>query len=222
MGTKFTVLINTCDKCRFLWKNFSVLFNRYWDPLIKADKYFLSETLTDPTLEGFNWFTPGKIEWSEIVKFALDQISTPYILWLHEDFFLKRTIPFSKFEYYFDFIEKHKVKRFGIHENSRYYTTSIFINDILKFHPQSDYTISLQASIWDTQFLKENIKSKESPWGFETKGSQRINNNSLSDSIYFESQSLKWYDEAHHGGKLTHEYWDLVEKEQLTHTPKSF
>ena len=51
-----SVLIGTCDSYSPLWKNFDILFQRYWQ--LKTANYLVSETLTyDNDL--YKTITPG-------------------------------------------------------------------------------------------------------------------------------------------------------------------
>lgn len=214
MTDKFTILIGTCDKYSFLWKDFATLFNRYWDSNIKVRKYFLSETLSEE-IEGFEFITPGKVPYSDCIKNALDIIQTPYVLWLQDDYFLRKTINKEKFKYYFDFIEKNNVDRLGIKDDSKYYAKSKFIDEIWKIDPKSQYTISMQASIWNVSYFKKCLNSNETPWQFELDGTRRINNNNMSNNIYFELQNSPWYLEGMKKGKVTNDYHKIKEYEGL-------
>lgn len=214
MKYKFTILVGTCDKYSFIWDDFASLFNRYWDSNIKVDKYFLSET-ESKNIDGFRFFTPGKISYSDCLIYALNKIKTPYVLWLQDDYFLRKTIDNKKFKYYFDFIEKNNVDRFGIKDDSKYYTKSKFIDEIWKIDPKSQYTISMQASIWNVDYFKKCLKLNETPWQFELNGTSRINNNNMSNNLYFELQSSPWYLEAMKKGAMTDNYYKIKKIEKL-------
>lgn len=212
MIDKFTILIGTCDKYSFLWNDFVKLFNRYWDDTIKVKKYFLSETLSED-IEDFEFITPGKIPYSDCIKNALDIIQTPYVLWLQDDYFLRKKINKDMFEYYFNFIEENNVNRFGIKENSRYYNKTHVIDNVWKINQNSMYTISMQASIWEINFFKSCLISNESPWDFEIKGTKRLNKKK--HNIYFHLQETPWYIEGMKKGKMTSDYHKIKEIEKL-------
>lgn len=214
LNDKFTILVGTCDKYSFIWEEFSTLFNRYWDKDLNVKKYFLGETV-DKSIDGFGVLKPGKIPYSDCLSYGLNSVTTPYVLWLQDDYFLRKKINKEKFEYYFDFIEKNNVDRFGIKDDSKYYTKSHISDEIWKIDPKSQYTISMQASIWNVDYFKKCLKSNETPWQFELNGTPRINNNNMSNNIYFELQSSPWYLEAMKKGAMTDNYYKIKDIEKL-------
>lgn len=209
-----TLLVGTCDKYNFLWDKFCLLFNRYWDHSIDIPRYFLSETIEFSNY-GFKSFIPGKIPYSDCLKYALDRIDTAYILWLQDDYFLRKTILKSKFEYYMSFMQ-NGVDRFGIHGDSYLYSKSHLIDNIYRFHQYSLYTISMQASIWNKEFFKSCLISNgsENPWKFELNGTYRLNNTKF-HNIMFDKQETPWYNEAMNKGEFTSKYHEIIEQEGL-------
>ena len=209
-----TLLVGTCDKYNFLWNKFGLLFNRYWDHNIDIPRYLLSETL-EFNEHGFKSFLPGKIPYSDCLKYALDRIDTEYVLWLQDDYFLRKTISKSKFEYYMSFMQ-NGVNRFGIHHDSWLYTKSHLVNDIYKLDQNSLYSISMQASLWNKEFFRSCLITggSENPWQFEIDGSSRLNNSRL-HNVMFDRQEPPWYNEAMHQGGFTSEYHQIVEQEGL-------
>lgn len=209
----FTILIGTCDKYNYLWNDFVHLFNKYWDHSIECKKYFLSETIS-AEYEGFETFLPGKIPYSECIKFALDNISTDYVLWLQDDYLFRKTINKNQIDKYMDFITTFKVNRFGIHDDSTLYN-KIHIKDTLyKLFQYSMYTISMQASIWEKDFFRSCLIHGENPWEFEINGSARLNHQ-RSHYIYYDAQTTPWYVEAMRKGNRTEDYYIVKEIEGL-------
>jgi hypothetical protein len=208
-----TLLVGTCDKYNFLWKNFSILFDRYWDHSINISKYFLSETVSYNDY-GFKSILPGKIPYSDCLKYALKCVDTKYILWMQDDYFLQKTICKSQFQYYMNLIDIG-IDRFGIHDDSIYYSKYHIINNIYKLHQYSLYTISMQASIWNKEFFESCLISSgtETPWEFEVNGSQRLNNKN--HNIVFDKQETPWYKEAMRKGQFTTDYYSILESERL-------
>jgi hypothetical protein len=215
----FTILIGTCDKYSYLWNNFLKLFNKYWDDDIIVDKYFNSETLICKDNK-FKTFTPGKIPYSDCVKYGLNNITTPYVLWLQDDYFFRRKISKQTFKKYFEYIEKYNIDRLGICNMSKYYTTQKIEDNLYKFKQNSQYTISLQPSIWKTEFFKSCLPNgkKENPWQFEVDGSRRLNKKP--HNIYFIKQDSPWYLEAVHKGSFTTDYHKIIKQEKLKHNGK--
>ena len=207
-----SVIINSCDKYEFIWDKFFSLFNKYWDFNINAPIYFLTE---NKPINKHNIIplTPSTIPWSQAIKFALDNIQTKYVLWLQDDYFLRKTITQDKFSDYLDFIDYYNVDRFGIHDNSYLYSYEQ-CNNYNKLKQYSLYTISMQSSIWNTKFFKSCLNTEpETIWHFELNGTERLNQRQ--HNIYFDRQEPSWYKEALRMGKYTEDYYSICEQENI-------
>lgn len=195
-----TLLIGTCDKYSFLWPEFAEYFNKYWDIDIKINKYFVSETET-ADIPGFEFITPGKLSYSDCIKSALNNIDTKYVLWLQDDYFLQKTITAKEFKRLLDIAESYGLDRLGICEDSKYYTKHRVQDALYRLNQYSEYTVSMQASIWNRDFFRNALVSNESPWQFEVEGTRRVNKDK--HNIYISIQSQPWYQEAMRKGKYT-------------------
>jgi hypothetical protein len=213
----FTILIGSCDRYQFLWNNFTTLFNKYWDHSIEVEKYFISET-AQCNVDGFQTFNTNTNIYSDSLKYALDRVKTKYVLWLQDDYYFRKTVSRSKFEYYMNYIIENKVNRFGIHDDSQLYSKNHVVDNIYRFRQSSLYTISMQASIWDVEFFKYCLPSvnSETPWEFEVDGSRRINADDV-HNIQFEKQNFgdEWYLEAMRKGQFTDWYKQIIKDEGL-------
>jgi hypothetical protein len=209
-----TLLVGTCDKYQHIWKYFGELFERYWDKNIEIQKYFLSETKSFDDY-GFKSILPGNIPYSDCLKYALDIVDTKYILWMQDDYFLRKKIYKSKFNTYISLMD-YGVDRLGIHEDSYLYNKSYSANNFYRLHQFSLYTISMQASIWNKEFFKSCLipVGSENPWEFEINGSFRLNT-SRQHNIVFDKQQEPWYKEAMKKGKFTDDYYKILEEEKL-------
>jgi hypothetical protein len=155
-----------------LWNDFVELFNKYWDHNIECEKYFLTETTTKK-FDNFKWITAGPVPYSQCIKKACQVIEDDYILWLQDDYFLRKTIYKEEFDSYFKLIKSFNINRFGIHENSDAYDSFKIKNNLYKIDQLSAYGISMQASLWEKNFLESCLIDNEDPWEFELEGSIR-------------------------------------------------
>lgn len=218
MNNKFTILIGTCDKYQFLWNNFVTIFNKYWDNDIDVKKYFISET-NRSEIKGFEFLTPGKVPYSECIRYALDYVNTPYVLWLQDDYFLRKTISKEQFEAYFKLIENNSLDRFcpnRYRPHTKYYTLRHLFDNYFQMDQNSNYTISMQASIWNVDFFKSCLISDghETPWEFEVNGTTRLNK-TKTHKIFYEITEDYWYQEAMRKGNFTNEYNNIIQEEKL-------
>jgi hypothetical protein len=112
------------------------------------------------------------------------------------------------------FIKDNNVDRFGICEDKGLYSTSHIIAEIYRLNQNSQYTISMQASIWNKDFFLSCLDPVENPWQFEIKGSSRLN--SLKEhKIYQEIQDPPWYKECMTKGKYNQNYITIKTEEKL-------
>jgi hypothetical protein len=213
VSTDVILLIGTCDKYSFLWKEFVFLFNKYWDNNIKIEKYFMTETLVDDSIEGFKFIKNGKIPYSNCLINTLNQISTKYVLWMQDDYFLRRTIKKEMFDDYLKFVKENNVDRLGICEDSKYYSKKHINDNFFKLNKNSQYTISMQSSIWNTEFFKSCVIPNETPWMFEINGTKRLNRRN--HSTYIVTQNPPWYLEALRKGKYTDWYYKIKKEEKI-------
>lgn len=213
VNTDITLLIGTCDKYSFIWKEFIFYFNKYWDNDIEIEKYFMTETLVDDTIENFKFIKNGKIPYSNCLINTLNQISTKYILWMQDDYLLRRTLKKELFDDYLKFVKENNADRLGICEDSSLYSTHHISDNFFKFNQNSRFTISMQSSIWNAEFLKSCLIPNENPWQFEDNGSKRLNKRN--HNIYIVTQDPPWYSEALRQGQYTQWYHELKKEETL-------
>ena len=210
----FTILIGSCDKYHFLWNNFSYLFHKYWDKEIDVKKYIITQE-SDPKIAGIETVMVGDPTFGRGVKAAIDKIKPKNILWLQDDYFLRKTIDKNLFEKYYNLFEQLDAHRFGIHVNSGLYNTYHAQDNIFKIQRHSMYTISLQASLWKADFLYNTILDQEDPWQFEVEGTPRLNH-LMDHRIFFAAEDdPPWYLEAHNKGQHTTDYYNICKEEGL-------
>ena len=80
------VLVMSCDAYEDIWCAFYTLFNKYWKCPYKV--YFGSETKDNKN------FTTIKTQgsWTSRVRQTLEQLDTKYVIFLLDDFFLRKQV----------------------------------------------------------------------------------------------------------------------------------
>tara|TARA_R110002153_G_scaffold150596_1_gene302089 strand:- start:617 stop:1270 length:654 start_codon:yes stop_codon:yes gene_type:complete len=200
MKDKLTVLVNTCDKYEFLWPDFKNLFDKNFPTELNLDVCLLSQSKTSSLFN--KCFTPGPIEFSKAIEYALNKIDTPYILWLQDDYFFTDKLTGEEMQQYIDLCIGYKMDRLGICEDSKYYSHTKVLNEtnLYKFNLQSSYTLSLQASIFRKDWLINIVKGKDwTPWETELCGTLEINKINKQDKLsniymverYFYSEAMR-------------------------------
>lgn len=202
-----SIVVGSCDKYSFLWDKFTKRFNDYWNLDVELKKYLISETV-EFSGDTFETLKCEKVSYTECLKKSLENINTKYILWLQDDYFMVRTLHEQIILNCYELISNNEnIIRVGIQPNSKYYTTKNHSNNFLKLSKNSQYTISMQSSIWDREkmLLFLNDSPNESPWQFEINGSQRLNKTKY--DVFFYELKEDWYKEAMKKGKTTSEYY---------------
>lgn len=195
---QITVLIGSCDKYSFLWDEFYRAFSKYFLPDI--DVFLLSETKKHPYIPTIN---TGTTTWGKHVLKALEQIDTPYILWLQDDYFLIKPFDSDTLEYNLECCKNFNVDHLILDRIAKHYT---LIDEkhcgMIKMSDRSKYLTSLQASIFKRDFLVDNIKPNDTPWTFEVQGTKRVRDKGY--NVYI--QPMWWYLEVVDRGKYNDKY----------------
>lgn len=217
MKNKVSVLIGTCDAYSQFWKNFDILFNRYWN--VETDNIVVSET--KPLFSRYFKYKnilPGiNLPWGKRMLLGLDEINTEYVVFLLEDYYLTEEINENFIQEHLDILEKYNAQKimFDIKYPSNIYYLSKIEEELYEFKQNSPYLNSVQPSIWKVDFLKDALKPEYSPWEFELKGNYRTS--TLGAKILLKSRPSPVYFNFVRKGKKLSEGWEkLLELENLT------
>jgi hypothetical protein len=171
MDKKLAIVIQSCDKYNEAWQPFYELFFKYWVNC-SYKIYHISESLNPQTKDVF--FIPtGFYEWSKRLKIALNQLNEKYILLLLEDYFLIKEANESLIEKYLKILEDENaafIRIFPVPGPNTPYKNFTEIGAVI---PNSEYSLSTQATIWNRADLINFIDENENIWDFELMGSNR-------------------------------------------------
>ena len=173
------IVIQTCDKYRFLWESWRYYFIKYWDFLIPSNIYFCTEEELYPThmktVGRIINIRTGKGRWGKRLHRILDALPRDIdtIFYMQEDFWLHRTLPKHVFE--------SRLKTFLDWDMDAYRccAPSKHFKFIGKYPPylfsqDSPYLITHQASFWKKDFFRSCVLPHEDPWENEKKGTKRL------------------------------------------------
>jgi hypothetical protein len=181
------LLVHSCDRYAFLYKGFEYFFNRHWPLAIPCNYYFATEE-KPARVKGFTNILSGKGEWANRLAYLLiSQIKEEYILYLQEDMWLSEDVNEHFFTQLFALATESKWKQVKLHSSEVYKTTptaySIEGFVVSKVDNQaSDYLMSHQVTLWDKQFLLQQLVKNEHPWRNERRGTKRLKR--LNPDIY--------------------------------------
>lgn len=193
-----TVLVTSCDVYRDVEKPFLVLWRKYWSDC-PFKTVLLSETGAEEGFDRYVLTGKGKT-WSEMLVEALEQISTPYVLMLMNDYFLSERVNTAKF-----------LSR--LEEAKTYDAANLRLNpkppgrvrwkdsDLMEMPKNAAYSVTCQAGIWNREFLLGLARRTRSAWEFERHGSFMLEGESR-PLLVTRAKEFPFLDVVHKG------YWE--------------
>jgi hypothetical protein len=175
---KFSILIPSTDKYSELWEpNFTLLFKN-WPELLKQDQqvpmYLISNSKDSPHSR-VQAFKVGKEKsWSDNLLMLLDQIDSQYVLIWLDDYILTQPVNRDRLANIIDFMDVNHAAYIELIINPSLHDGTAIAHEGLMLRDKfGAYRTSLQACIWRKEALKWLLKSGESAWDFEIKGTLR-------------------------------------------------
>jgi hypothetical protein len=181
------LVVHTCDRYQFLYEGFSFFFSKYWDFNIDCNYYFVTEKEM-VSVAGFENVRSGSGEWSDRLRHTLTNIiKEDYVLYLQEDMWLNKKINATFFNQLFDLTAQNDWQQVKLHSSNVYQTaeSTVFIEgfNVAKVdNKASDYLMSHQVTLWNKDFLVQQLHRGEHPWRNERKGTKRLKQ--LNPSIF--------------------------------------
>ena len=187
MKSDISLLVGTCDSYFFLMEDFIKCYNLTWDDDIFQDKVVGSETYS-LEIDGWKFITPGKQDWASRIKYSLEFIKTKYVFLVLDDYWFVKSLSSPQINNYLNFLDNNDGLKLAIHHQGTgvKFNNTNYIEGIKSHQPNSGCLMSLQCTIWNVDFLRDNLYQGESPWGFEVNGQRRIGGDpSISSRIYW-------------------------------------
>ena len=172
--TTCTVLVCSCDKYADLLKPFIELWRRFW-PDCPFELVLVTET--DPHVAGFDRVIAcgGGSNWCPRLVAALNQIDTPYVLMLCDDYFLSRRVDTQQLLSRLAQMREFGAANLRLIPNPRPTATNAepfgHGTDLLRYKPMKAYSIATQSGLWRRDFLRSLADGRASIWEFERYGS---------------------------------------------------
>jgi hypothetical protein len=196
-----TVLVNSTDTFSDCWSPFFQLFKRSWPScpchvILNTETSEYSDTELQLVCSKVQANDPAgspRLSWSDCLIRCLDAVRTPYILYLQEDYFLNGPVDQAFVAQCVDVMVEHDVPHIRLMEvdaRARYHKTGV--HPLLwQIDQRANYRVSLQAGLWSVAALKDLLRSGESAWTFERRGSARA----MSKPDVFLCQSLDHFNQ---------------------------
>jgi hypothetical protein len=196
-----SVIILSCDKYSHLLEHFTRRFDRYWEPGNKYPKFITTETVKFD-FPGYKSTVTDDSNWSNSLLKALEQVETPYVFLIVDDFFLVRTLSNEYINRGLEILKENNFDKYVFHYPHVVFDGKLdptsFGSNIYKVQQDAEYTMTLQPGIWNTKFIKECLKEGESPW-----------NETRPHNIYMEVTDA-FHKEAMSRGEFTAAYHQMI------------
>lgn len=177
MTNKYSILVNSTDNYSDCWNPFFTLLCKYWKNIDAEiylnceNKIFNFDGIDIRPIRNKESFT-----WSECLLNAIEQIESPIILYLQDDYFIDSIVDYKSINEFAELmIRNPEIKTIGLTKFGSPASKSLYSKDnrlkLVKQHAK--YRISLQAGLWNKDCLKSYLLSDENGWMFEIFGSGR-------------------------------------------------
>jgi len=209
MNADCTVLVTSCDAYRDVEAPFLKLFRKYWSDcpfelvlLTETEKSGdakCGEAVSSPLIEkerrGPHSFdrtiATGKGKsWSKMLAEALDQIATPYVIMLMNDYYLESSVDTNLI-----------LRRLAEAKEKDALNYRLCPNPPRAIKNMA-YSVSCKAGIWNRQFLRDLAAKTKSAWEFERYGSFMFDESDPRPLLVTKTQEFPFLDVVHKG------YWE--------------
>lgn len=185
-GNDVALLVHSCDRYEFLFKGFEYFFAKHWPLSISCNYYFATEE-KQVNVNGFTNILSGKGEWTNRLVTLLQGIKEEYVLYFQEDMWLTKDVNPAFFAKLFVIAQSNNWQQVKLHSSEVYKTRptghSIEGFTVAKLdNAASEYLMSHQVTLWNRNFLLQQLPKNEHPWRNERKGSKRLKQ--LNPAIY--------------------------------------
>lgn len=191
---RVTILISSFDGYSACWGPVCHGFSKYW-PDCPYPIHLMTNTKDFPHDRVRVLKCGGERNWSRCMLYALDRVTTPYVMYFQEDYWINEPVETAKVVSYVDLMERHGLNYIRL--LSKPLPDADFAHDprLGVLAEDAPYRTSLQITFWRKSVLQELLRPGESPWQFELEGTKR----SRKYGDTFLGVKLHGQDEYYHG-----------------------
>jgi len=167
---KVTLLVSSFDGYSMCWPAFCHGLTKYW-PDCPFPTLFTTNFKQAPC--GETLLLGEDKGWATNLVFVLNQIKTPYIIYMQEDYWMDTPVNQKNIDDYVRLMDMDKADYIRLYPSA--VPENIYPDDPrLRVIPEdAEYRTSLQAALWRKSVLIDLLDLTESPWRFEQKGGAR-------------------------------------------------
>lgn len=166
-----TVLVTSCDGYHDVENPFITLWRKFW-PDCPFETVLLSETVPCAGFDRVILTGKGKC-WCEMLTEALDQIRTPYVILLMNDYYLEAPVDTANILRRLDQAKAYGAANLRLMPNppGRRAFRADEGCDLLEYPRNAAYCVTCQTGIWNLEYLRGLAARNRSAWEFERFGS---------------------------------------------------
>ncbi len=167
-----SVVVSSCDAFDDLWAPFFTLFFRYWEEC-PFPIYLIANEKEYPDGRVRTITTKKDSGWATNMRTALLSITTPFILYMQDDYLLTRCVDTEKIVYLLVHAQDRDAACLRLYPSpgpDHGVDVDAHVGIISR---QADYRVSLQAALWRRTVLEALLVDGETGWEMEMNGTQR-------------------------------------------------
>ncbi len=174
------IAVISCDNYSDVWPLFFDNLFKNWEDC-PLDIHLISNKKTYNHKKIININVGEDVSWSNNLIKGLESLKKDYVMLFVDDLIINKIISVNYFNKISNWVNSNKPNYLRLHISFKPNYYDDFIGILPK---KSPYKASLMPSIWKKNFLKKILKSRESAWDFEIKGSKRAFNYNGFFSLY--------------------------------------
>jgi hypothetical protein len=187
-----TIIVMTSNNYLDLIDPFYRLFQKNWPKSLDYKIYFVGEDKKVDIDFGHFFSFNNKLSWSKRLLDVLKQIDDDYIYFFMEDYFVSSEIKAPYLDSLNNFLNTLKPNYVRLINVPFKFSADLNLK-FLPFNRPHPYSINLQVSVWNKNFLVELIKNNDySPWQIEELLNYKYSKNSdlANSKLYYTNLSI--------------------------------
>jgi len=167
-----SIFISSFDGFSDCWKPYYHGLQKYWPDC--PYEIFITTNFKESGDASIRTIKVGEDKgWSRNTLHALSKITSPYIIYTHEDFWINHRVQTHIIEEYVDMMDKGRADYIRLFPCPEPDYEHEYDKRLGVLADNAAYRTSLQVAIWRKSVFQELIVEEENPWQFETQGTIR-------------------------------------------------
>ncbi|MEI3213486.1 MAG: hypothetical protein V8S90_04415 [Lachnospiraceae bacterium] len=166
------IIVYSCWKNRDMWNILQTLLKKYWNDckykiVLLTDKYEGSKEKYQ-----FDDIVVLDSTWHDMIMAGIACAGTEYVMLWMDDYLVCDYVKNEDIDRYLHIAKKYNAANIRFIESPTIVAKEYDKDNSFNYYePGTAYSFSTQVGIWDSKFLRKNIKKEWSAWDFERVGS---------------------------------------------------